>query len=165
MIKHYAYIGLGSNLEKPIEHIHNALSALAKLPETQLIKKSSLYISDSLLEGQPRYINAVACIETTLQPLILLDQLQAIENVHGRERKERWGARTLDLDIILYDDQVINCPRLTIPHSQIAVRSFVLMPLLEIAPNICLPDGQPVSAFLKHCPSLSLQKLSVDLGE
>ncbi|MFD1261928.1 2-amino-4-hydroxy-6-hydroxymethyldihydropteridine diphosphokinase [Entomomonas asaccharolytica] len=160
MTKQLVYIGLGSNLQDPVSQLTTALTALANLPNTQLIKQSSLYISDSLVEGQPQYINAVACLETSLVPEVFLDYLQQIENKHGRVRTERWGARTLDLDIILYGNQQINTERLTIPHPQMALRSFVLIPLLEIAPAICLPDGRAVTDLLADCPSQNLQRLS-----
>lgn len=160
MTKQLVYIGLGSNLQDPIIQLTTALNALANLPDSKLVSQSSLYISDSLLEGQPQYINAVACLETGLMPEALLDQLQQIENEHGRERKERWGARTLDLDIILYGNQQINTERLSIPHPQMALRSFVLRPLLDIAINVCLPDGREVADLLADCPSQNLKKLS-----
>lgn len=160
MTKQLVYIGLGSNLQDPVSQLTTALNSLANLPDTRLVSQSSLYISDSLLEGQPQYINAVACLETELTPEALLDQLQQIENEQGRERKERWGARTLDLDIILYGNQQINTERLTIPHPQMALRSFVLMPLLEIASGICLPSGELVSLLLTSCPSQNLKKMN-----
>lgn len=159
MTKQTAYIGLGSNLQDPITQLKQALTALAELPTTMLLKTSSFYASDSLLPDQPHYINAIACLQTNLSAEALLDELQQIENNQGRIRKHRWGARTLDLDIILYGDQQLNTSRLTIPHSQLAVRSFVLVPLLEIAPHSTLPNGQTIASLLAHCPSQNLQKL------
>lgn len=159
MNKVLVYIGLGGNLEDPITQLTQALQALTNLPRTVLSKQSSFYSSDSLLDGQPQYINAVACLETSLAPGDLLDYLQQIESNHGRERKEKWGARTLDLDIILYGNQQINTERLIVPHSQMALRSFVLIPLLEIAPDACLPDGSMVASLLNNCPSQNLKKL------
>ncbi|MGH8464950.1 MAG: 2-amino-4-hydroxy-6-hydroxymethyldihydropteridine diphosphokinase, partial [Pseudomonas sp.] len=96
------YIGLGSNLDEPQAQLHSALNALRQLPDTQVTAVSAFYGSESLSPGQPRYTNAVAALETGLAPLALLDSLQAIEAAQGRERKERWGPRTLDLDILLY---------------------------------------------------------------
>ena len=107
-----AYIGLGSNLDAPAEQLRSALQALDQVEATRLVAASALYTSDSLLPGQPRYTNAVAALDTALPPLALLDALQAIENDQGRVRKERWGARTLDLDILLFGDQVLDEPRL-----------------------------------------------------
>lgn len=160
MSKERVYIGLGSNLQQPIQQLQAAISALACLPETQLAQQSSFYCSDSLLEGQPQYINAVVCLETLLAPEILLDYLQQIENNQGRVRGERWGARTLDLDIILYGQLQINTKRLTVPHSQMAFRSFVLQPLLEIAPDALLPNGEAVSTLVTNCPSQNLMRLT-----
>lgn len=161
MTKREVYIGIGSNLQDPVAQVQKACAALNLMPDSKLITVSSLYSSDSLLEGQPQYINAVACVETTLSADDLLVTLQQIEQEHGRERKERWGARTLDLDIILYGDEAIESDRLTIPHAQMALREFVLLPLLEIAPDICLPDGQRVASLLKNCPSQNIKKLSL----
>lgn len=153
------YIGLGSNLKHPIEQVKEALLELADLPDTDLVCQSSIYSSDSLLSGQPPYINAVACLETKLAPEVLLDHLQQIENRHGRERKERWGARTLDLDIILYGQQQINTERLIVPHSQLALRSFVLVPLFEIAHDVFIPGFGAIKELLVNCPSQNLSKL------
>lgn len=160
MTKVKVYIGLGSNLEEPVQQLKTAISALADLPDTCIVKQSSFYRSDSLLDGQPQYINAVVCLETLLIPEVLLDHLQQIENNQGRIRGERWGARTLDLDIILYGQHKIDTIRLTVPHSQMALRSFVLQPLLEIAPDALLPTGEAVSRLLTNCPSQNLQKLT-----
>lgn len=160
MIKQTVYIGLGSNLANPIAQLQMALMTLANSPHITLINQSSFYQSDSLLDGQPQYINAVAQVETTLSPEHLLDALQQIEQQQGRERKERWGARTLDLDIILYANLQINTNRLTIPHSQLALRSFVLVPLLEIAPDIALPNGLKVATLLANSPTQNIEKIT-----
>lgn len=106
------YIGMGSNLAAPEEQLRSAVQALAQLPDSRLVGVSAFYQSDSLLPGQPRYTNAVAAIDSTLPPLDLLDALQAIELDQGRERHERWGPRTLDLDILLFGDRLIDEPRL-----------------------------------------------------
>ncbi|MBI3904880.1 MAG: 2-amino-4-hydroxy-6-hydroxymethyldihydropteridine diphosphokinase [Pseudomonas fluorescens] len=110
------YIGMGSNLAAPADQLRSAVEALAHLPQTALVGVSAFYQSDSLLPGQPRYTNAVAALDSTLAPLDLLDALQAIENGQGRERLERWGPRTLDLDILLFGDRLIDEPRLKVPH-------------------------------------------------
>ena len=110
------YVGLGSNLSDPAEQLRHAIKALAQLPSCEWAGVSSFYASDSLLPGQPRFTNAVAALNTALEPLALLDALQAIELDQGRERHERWGPRTLDLDIILFGDRLIDEPRLKVPH-------------------------------------------------
>lgn len=148
-----SYIGIGSNQADPVNQAKQALAALKKLPNTQLSKYSSLYCSAPMgPQDQPDYINAVAEIETSLSALELLDELQKIELSQGRERKEnRWGPRTLDLDIILYDNQQINNTRLTIPHYGMKVREFVLYPLQEIAKELVLPDGTLLAELTAQC--------------
>ncbi len=131
---HIAYIGLGSNLDDPVAQIRQAIAALENLPHSELEQVSSLYRSAPMgPQGQPDYINAVAKLKTTLQPLELLSILQAIENDQGRVRTIRWGARTLDLDVLLFDDLEMQSERLTIPHPGLAEREFVVIPLAEIA--------------------------------
>ncbi len=155
-----AYIGLGSNLAEPAEQLRQALAALQQLPRTCLAAVSSFYVSDSLLPGQPRYTNAVAALDTELQPLQLLDALQAIELDQGRERVERWGPRTLDLDILLFGQRLIDEPRLRVPHYQMHLRAFVLYPLAEIAADLELPDGRPLGELLAACPFEGLERLT-----
>ncbi len=155
------YIGLGSNLADPAEQLRNALQALDQIAGSQLVAVSSFYASDSLSPGQPRYTNAVAALDTTQQPLPLLDALQAIEAAQGRERKERWGPRTLDLDILLYGDQVIDIPRLKVPHYHMQARPFVLYPLAELVPqDFCLADQRRLADLLADCPFVGLERLS-----
>jgi len=155
-----AYIGLGSNLDEPAEQLRSALQALDLIAETRLAAASALYTSDSLLPGQPRYTNAVAAIDTALTPLDLLDALQAIENGQGRVRKERWGPRTLDLDMLLFGDQVIDAPRLKVPHYHMHARPFVLYPLAELVPaSFRLADGRPLAQLLEDCPFVGLERL------
>ncbi|CRI55244.1 2-amino-4-hydroxy-6-hydroxymethyldihydropteridine diphosphokinase [Pseudomonas sp. CCOS 191] len=155
-----AYIGLGSNLDEPAEQLRSALQALDLIAETRLAAASALYTSDSLLPGQPRYTNAVAAIDTALAPLDLLDALQAIENGQGRVRKERWGPRTLDLDMLLFGDQVIDVPRLKVPHYHMQARPFVLYPLAELVPeSFRLADGRPLAQLLEGCPFVGLERL------
>ena len=155
-----AYIGLGSNLANPDAQLRSAIDALAQLPGTQLAGVSSFYASDSLSPGQPRYTNAVAALDTDLAPLDLLDALQGIESDQGRERKERWGPRTLDLDILLYADLVIDEPRLKVPHYHMHARAFVLYPLAELVPEgFCLADGRPLATLLANCPFIGLEAL------
>ncbi|MET3999326.1 2-amino-4-hydroxy-6-hydroxymethyldihydropteridine diphosphokinase [Marinobacterium sp. MBR-109] len=157
-----AWIGLGSNLEDPLLQVSTALQELKQLPDTTLVAHSSLYRSDPVgPPGQPDYINAVAALDTRLEPEALLDALQAIEQVHQRVRKIHWGPRTLDLDLLLYGDQVISTPRLTVPHACMTERNFVLWPLAELAPELILPDGRPLNTLLQHCPLGTLEKISL----
>jgi 2-amino-4-hydroxy-6-hydroxymethyldihydropteridine diphosphokinase len=155
------YIGLGSNLAEPLKQLRGALAALATLPQTQLLAQSSFYVSDPLGPAdQPRYVNAVAALDSALEPLVLLDALQAIELSQGRERKaERWGPRTLDLDILLFGERLLNNARLTVPHYHMHARPFVLYPLAELAPELCLPDGRALSELLAACPFAGLERL------
>jgi 2-amino-4-hydroxy-6-hydroxymethyldihydropteridine diphosphokinase len=155
------YIGMGSNLADPAEQLRSAIEALALLPQTELVGVSAFYQSDSLLPGQPRYTNAVAALDSTLPPLELLDALQAIENGQGRERLERWGPRTLDLDIVLFGERLIDEPRLKVPHYHLQERAFVLYPLAELAPaDLRLADGRSLSDLLAACPFVGLERLS-----
>ncbi len=160
MIKLKAYIGLGSNLEDPIQQVRTAFDELGAIDKTQLITHSSLYRSDPVgPAGQPDYINAVAEIETQLEPLTLLHALQAIEQTHRRVRLERWGPRTLDLDLLVYADQQVNKPDLIVPHIMIAERAFVLYPLAEIAPDLQIPGLAPMSELLEQSSQKGLTKL------
>jgi 2-amino-4-hydroxy-6-hydroxymethyldihydropteridine diphosphokinase len=156
------YIGLGSNLAEPVRQLEGALDALARLPQCRLAAVSSLYASDPLgPPDQPRYVNAVAALDCDLPPLALLDALQAIEREQGRERKaERWGPRTLDLDILLFGDLQLDEERLTVPHYHMHARAFVLYPLAEIAPALVLPDGRPLRTLLVDCPFVGLDRLA-----
>ena len=157
-----SYIAIGSNQNKPIQQAEQAIQALKALPNTQLLKCSSLYCSRPMgPQDQPDYINAVVELDTQLSALHLLDELQKIEQSQGRIRKEtRWGPRTLDLDIILYADQSINSERLTIPHYGMKTRAFVLYPLFEIAPHIKLPDATRLSQLIALCDKKELIKTS-----
>jgi len=148
-----AYIGLGSNLDNPRTQVEQAFAELADLPHTQLIATSPLYQSVAIGPGnQPDYINAVAHITTTLEPLALLDQLQALEHRHQRVRIEHWGPRTLDLDLLLYADAVIDLPRLQVPHPYLSQRNFVVYPLAAIAPGLVLPCGTSIASLVEQIP-------------
>jgi len=155
------FIGLGSNLpgdlDSPSAHIRLALNELAVLPNTRLIAASPLYSSRAVGPEQPDYINAVAQLATTLEPLALLDQLQQLEQQHRRVRLQHWGPRTLDLDLLLYGDQQIDHPRLTVPHPYMTQRSFVLYPLADLVAERILPDGTPLSQWLAACPQDGLK--------
>lgn len=154
------YIALGSNLADPLHQVQSALNALAELPQTQLIATSSLYRTPPLgPQDQPDYLNAVVALDTDLPAERLLDHTQKIELEHGRVRKdERWGPRTLDLDILLFGNDVINTERLTVPHYDMKNRSFMLYPLAEIAPDVHFPDGESLSLALKKLDAAPLHR-------
>jgi 2-amino-4-hydroxy-6-hydroxymethyldihydropteridine diphosphokinase len=155
------FIGLGSNLLQPVDQVRRACDALALLEDTRLVAVSALFASAPVGPGdQPDYINAVAELETGLSPLTLLAQLQAIEHAHGRERGQiRWSARTLDLDILLYGDMVINLPSLQVPHPRMMQRKFVLEPLADLYPDMLFPNGTPMNQALADCPPHPIRRL------
>ena len=144
------YIALGSNLANPLHQVQSALNALAELPQTKLIATSSLYRTPPLgPQDQPDYLNAVVALDTDLSAENLLDHTQKIELEHGRVRKdERWGPRTLDLDILLFGDEIINTERLTVPHYDMKNRQFMLYPLAEIAPELHFPSGESLQSVV-----------------
>ncbi len=156
------YIGLGSNLALPEEQLQAACVSLAALPDSELIRCSSLYRSQPMgPQDQPDYVNAVALVTTILSPDTLLQQTQLIENQQGRIRKtDRWGPRTLDLDMLLFGKQQINNDYLTVPHCGMKQREFVLYPLFEIAPDLILPCGDKLSELVEKCPKNGLQKMA-----
>lgn len=138
-----AYIGLGANLGEPLAQLRAAVAGLAALPGSTLVAVSPLYRSAPLgPAGQPDYFNAVTSLDTCLTPHGLLAALQAIETANGRVRLERWGPRTLDLDLLLYGNDRIATPDLTVPHPELGQRCFVLVPLHDLAPELILPDGR-----------------------
>ncbi|OUR71894.1 2-amino-4-hydroxy-6-hydroxymethyldihydropteridine diphosphokinase [Methylophaga sp. 41_12_T18] len=154
------FIGLGSNLENPEQQIKTAVNDMGSLSESKLIACSSLYSSPPMgPQDQPDYINAVIELETTLLPHVLLDELQNIEQQHGRVRKRHWGERTLDLDILVYGDKLLNDKRLIVPHPGVAERAFVLYPLAELALDLVIPILGKVEPLLAHCPMGELRKL------
>ncbi len=158
-----AYIGLGSNLEDPIAQVSLALQELGKLPESSLVSRSSLYVSRPQGPAdQPDFINAVACLETRLDAHALLDALQALEQAHQRVRIQHWGPRTLDLDLLLYGEQIIATDRLSVPHPWLDKRSFVLYPLAEIAPDLALPSGQSIESLLPLCDATGLEVITAN---
>lgn len=155
-----AYVGLGSNLDDPTEQLSRALAELAQLPDTELSSYSSLYRSPPMGGlDQPDYINAVSGLVTLLQPEALLENLRAIEMAHGRTRGERWGARTLDLDLLVYGLTIIDMPGLTLPHPGVHKRAFVLYPLYEIAPDLEIPGRGRITELLENCSSDELIKI------
>ena len=152
------YLGLGSNLGNPAQQLARAVRALAGLPDTTLARVSRCYRNQPLGDPeQPWYVNAVAEITTALAPLELLDALQAVEAAQGRVRTQRWGPRTIDIDILLYDRLELGTPRLTLPHPGIAGRRFVLQPLCELAPGLVLPGMGAVQELLRRAPPWQME--------
>lgn len=145
-----AYIAIGSNLASPLEQVNAAVQALGDIPQTRVVALSSFYRTPPLgPQDQPDYLNAAIALETALSAEALLDNTQRIELQQGRVRKEeRWGPRTLDLDIMLFGDAQIHTERLTVPHYDMKRRGFMLWPLFEIAPDLTFPDGELLSALL-----------------
>ena len=155
-----AYIAIGSNLASPLEQVNAAIQALGEIPQSRIVALSSFYRTPPLgPQDQPDYLNAAVALETSLAPEALLDHTQRIELQQGRVRKaERWGPRTLDLDIMLFGDAVINTERLTVPHYDMKNRGFMLWPLFEIAPELLFPDGSSLKTLLNdnNFPQLAL---------
>ncbi|WFP49637.1 2-amino-4-hydroxy-6-hydroxymethyldihydropteridine diphosphokinase [Methylomonas sp. EFPC3] len=156
-----AYIGLGSNLDNPVEQLKQARTEIATLAGVAELAFSSLYLSTPVgPQDQPDFVNAVMKISTSLAAAELLSQLQAIETAHGRLRLVRWGARTLDLDILLYGASIITEAQLVVPHPEMAKRGFVLYPLADIAPaDLPIPGFGPLADLLAACPQAGLQRL------
>ncbi|MGI9292852.1 MAG: 2-amino-4-hydroxy-6-hydroxymethyldihydropteridine diphosphokinase [Pseudomonadales bacterium] len=164
MGKHQAYVGLGSNLNKPLKRVRQALEAFNNLEDCAVERCSPLYWSIAVGPGdQPDYLNGVVHLQTRLSPIALLSASRNIENAQGRTREVRWGARTLDLDLLLYDDIVMNSKDLTIPHPHLHERNFVVYPLYDIAPALRLPDGRALSELVAHLPNTGLRPLVDDL--
>ena len=135
-----AHIGLGANLADPVRQVQQGIRELAKLPQTRLVRHSSLYRTAPAGEpDQPEFVNAVAVLDTTLSPRQLLEELLALEARHGRVRSKPNGPRTLDLDLLLLGSQVINEPGLEVPHPRMHQRAFVLVPLVEVTPEALIP--------------------------
>ncbi len=144
-----AYIALGANLGDPAATVNAAFAALDQLPESRLLAKSALYRTAPVgIADQPEFVNAAALIDTTLAPEALLDALLDIEQTFGRIRAERNGPRTLDLDLLLYDELTLATPRLTLPHPRLHLRAFVLQPLAELAPELEIPGRGRLAAWL-----------------
>ncbi|MCL1057486.1 2-amino-4-hydroxy-6-hydroxymethyldihydropteridine diphosphokinase [Shewanella gelidimarina] len=152
------YVALGANLSQPIEQLNNACQALLSIAEDNSFSISPYYRSVPMGDvEQPDYVNAVAGFKTGLAPIDLLDALQQIENEQGRLRTLRWGPRTLDLDLLLYGNEHINLPRLTVPHYGMKQRSFVLVPLFDLTPTLILPDKTPLGSLITDCLTAELQ--------
>ncbi len=161
---HTAFVALGSNLEEPLLQVRSAFDELNSIPETTLIKKSGIYRSVPMgPQDQPDFINAVAQISTELSPFELLKELQKIENNHKRVRKIHWGPRTLDLDLILYDQEIINTEILTVPHPGLALRSFVLKPMMDINPKLATPLNKTIEELFINIDCSDLKIIDNDL--
>jgi len=155
-----AYIGLGANLDAPRQQVRQALAELATLPETIVLKTSSEYRSAPVgYSEQPEFINAVALLETGLAPERLLGELQALEARHGRQRSFPNAPRTLDLDLLLYGERIIDTDALKVPHPRMHERAFVLVPLLELAPEVAIPGHGPAARLLERCRDQKVERL------
>ena len=159
----HVYVGLGSNLDGPELQLTRAVSKLGSLSGTQQLACSSFYCSKPVgPQDQSDFINAVIMLDTDLSALALLEHLQMIETHQGRVRKvERWGPRTLDLDLLLFGDEQINEENLVVPHQEMHKRNFVLYPLHEIAPTLVIPGRGPVEDLLNHIGSDGIEKVSI----
>jgi 2-amino-4-hydroxy-6-hydroxymethyldihydropteridine diphosphokinase len=140
-VAHRVYIGIGSNVGQKKDNFLEAVDRLAKLPDTKILKESSLYESEPLGDSRDWYVNGAIEIETKFKPEMLLNKFKNIERAMGRKKvKKRWGARIIDLDILLYDGLVMKKKNLHIPHPEMPNRKFVLIPLSEIAPQVIHPE-------------------------
>ena len=155
-----AYIGLGSNLREPRAQVVEAFDELAALPQTRLVARSPLYRSAPLeAPGQPDFVNAVAEVETELSAAQLLEGLQGIEARHARQRSTRNAPRTLDLDLLLYDEMSLSSPLLTLPHPRMHLRAFVLRPLLDLDPRAEIPGRGAARELLRACAAQAIERL------
>jgi 2-amino-4-hydroxy-6-hydroxymethyldihydropteridine diphosphokinase len=145
-MSHLVYIALGSNLDEPLQQVTRALTELTSIPELTLIKASPFYLNKPIgPQDQPDFVNGVALFHCNLSAHELLALLQTVEQQHQRLKSRRWGPRTLDLDILLYDQEAITTPQLIIPHPELKKRAFVVFPLHDIEPTLVLPDGTRLS--------------------
>lgn len=155
-----AFIGIGSNLENPKQQVLIAIERLKKLPETHWQGMSQLYGSRPQgPQDQPDFVNAVAWVRTRLSPLALLDALQDIERTQGKVKKRHWGERLIDLDVLLYGETVIDEPRLQVPHPFMTERDFVLLPLLDLKPDGCMPDGRSFQELADRVSDVFVQPI------
>jgi 2-amino-4-hydroxy-6-hydroxymethyldihydropteridine diphosphokinase len=166
MTQHRAYVGMGSNLGERERTLDDAFNALGRISATRVAARSSMYVTAPIAPSgaQDDYCNAVAALDTALEPRTLLDALHAIEQEAGRTRQHgrRNMARTLDLDLLLYDDCTIDAPGLTVPHPRLAERAFVLVPLAEIAPDCVIPGLGPARVLLDRVVGQRIVQLSTD---
>jgi 2-amino-4-hydroxy-6-hydroxymethyldihydropteridine diphosphokinase len=160
-----AYVGLGSNLQQPLTQLRTALSAIEQLPASRVVRVSSVYRSAAIGPGeQPDYLNAVLRLDTALEPHAVLEALQDIELAQGRQRKVRWGPRSIDLDVLLYGNSSLATRTLTVPHPAMRQRNFVLYPLAEISGlKLLLPDGTDLGTLIASCPRGDLLRTGLRL--
>lgn len=154
------YLALGSNLKSPRRQIHQTINTIRHMPEICLKRISPIYPSypqGVTRRSQPIYFNAVIMIETNLSPMELLHFCQKLENKQKRLRLKLWGARTMDIDILLYGKRTLSLKHLTVPHPKMHERDFVLVPLLDIWPDACLPNGKSAKACLEELEVRSLR--------
>jgi 2-amino-4-hydroxy-6-hydroxymethyldihydropteridine diphosphokinase len=155
-----AFVGIGSNLEEPERQVRSALVELDALPHTRVVRHSSLYRSSPLgYSPQPRFINAVAQLDTGLAAERLLAELQQLEARHGRKRSFPNAPRTLDLDVLLFGESELDAPRLRIPHPRMHERAFVLQPLVEISPEVSIPGRGSAKALLESCAAQKIERI------
>ncbi len=155
---HRAFVALGANLGDPARTVEAACMALAALPGVALQQRSSLYRTAPVgLQNQPDFINAVVALDTSLEPLALLQALLAVEAEFGRLRRERNGPRSLDLDLLLHGDRELETPELSLPHPRMHLRAFVIVPLCEIAPDVIIPGRGRAAAWL---PAVAMQAIT-----
>ncbi len=160
-----AFVALGANLHDPAAQVRAGAQALAALPDTRLVQCSSLYRSAPVgVSGQPDFINAVCEINTELPAAALMQALLAVERAHGRVRDIPGGPRTLDLDLLLHGNQVLEAPGLTLPHPRLHARAFVLYPLQEIAPGLIIPGRGRIEDLLPGCAGQAIERLAARAG-
>ncbi len=156
-----AYVALGANLDDPQLTIKAAIVALDSIPLTKCVAASSLYRTAPVgLKNQPDFINAVVALETRLAPQALLDELFEIEQEFGRQRSVKNAPRTLDLDLLLHDEHIVDTPALILPHPRMHQRAFVLAPLAEIAPDLVIPGHGPIAPLLTACADQHIERLA-----
>ena len=156
-----AYVALGANLGQPVISLQSAFDSLSRLDKTSLLNRSSIYRTAPIgvSDGQPDYYNAVVALDTALSPQELLAALLKTETDHGRVRPAQLAARTLDLDLLMYDERVIDETGLTVPHPRMHLRAFVLHPLHEIAPGLVIPGRGPVADLLRSVSDQRIAKI------
>ena len=156
-----AFVALGANLDDPVAQVRAAGAALADLPQSKLLRLSSLYCTAPVgIHGQPDFINAVAALETRLSPHELLAALLEVEVRFGRRRDFHHAPRTLDLDLLLFDEQTIDSKQLSLPHPRMHLRAFVMAPLLEIAPDCRIPGRGSAAAWLAAVSMQHIEQLA-----
>lgn len=156
------FIGIGSNLGRPCEQIKMVVEDIKLILNTNLISCSKLYKSAPIgPKDQPNYINAVIELDLNLKPHLLLNRLQSIEQQYGRMYKRYWGERTLDLDLLLYGELILNDGHLTIPHLELAIRPFVVYPLADLDPELNIPGVGKIEQLVKQCPYNYLQRAKI----